>query len=60
MLEGNNCIAKPNLEVLPLTKLNKGLVQFLFIKSFFFKKKMYYQMTKNSAVNRNLTHVTNN
>ena len=36
MSEGNNCIAKLNLEVLPLTKLNKGLVQFLFVKSVFF------------------------
>ena len=60
MPEGDTCIAKPNLEVLPLTKFSKGLVQFLFVKSFFKRKMMYYQMTKNSAVNRNLTHVTNN
>ena len=59
MSEGNVCIANPNLEVLPLTKFSKRLVQFLFVKCFFLKM-MYCQMTKNSAVNRNLTHVTNN
>ena len=54
MSEGNTCTAKSNLEV------SKGLVQFLLVKSIFFEKMMYYQMTKNSAVNRNLTRVTNN
>ena len=36
MLEGNTCIAKPNLEVLPFTKFSKGLIYFLFVRSFFF------------------------
>ena len=34
MLEGNVCIAEPNLEELPLTLCNKGLV------SFYEKKKL--------------------
>ena len=54
MSEGNTCVAEPNLEVLSLTYFGKGLVQFLFVKSFF-KKLIYCQMTKNSLVNRKLT-----
>ena len=34
MSEGNACIEEPNLEVLPLIWFSKGLVQFLFVKSF--------------------------
>ena len=44
MSEGNACIAEPNLEVLPLIWFSKGLVWFLFVKSFF-KKMMNQVMT---------------
>ena len=32
MSEGNNCIAEPNLEVLPLIWFGKGLVSFFLLK----------------------------
>ena len=34
MSDGNDRIAEPNLEVLPLTRFSKRLVYFLFVKSF--------------------------
>ena len=58
-MKGNTSLAEPNLKVLSLRYFGKALVSFLFVKMFF-KTMMYYQMTKNNAVNRNLTHVTNN
>ena len=35
MSEGNTCIADSNLELLPVIWFSKGLVYFLFVKSFF-------------------------
>ena len=32
MSEGNTCIAKPNLEVLPLIQFSKGLISFFLLK----------------------------
>ena len=65
MSEGNTCIAEPNLEVLPLIWFSKGLVQFQFFKIMYVVMTLkvsllHYQMTTNSAVNRNLACVINN
>ena len=69
MSEGNTCIAEPNLEVLPLTKCNKGPVYFYqkildndvrsndtirSIITFAIRRQQ-----NNNAVNRNLTSVLN-
>ena len=32
MSEGNTCITKPNLEVLPLIQFSKGLISFFLLK----------------------------
>ena len=34
MSEGNTCIANPNLDISPLIWFSKGLVSFIFVKSF--------------------------
>ena len=70
MSEGNTCIAEPKLEVLPLRWFSKELANFFLVKSFknwcmerwhlFEVILLYYQMTTNKAVNRNLTSVMNN
>ena len=69
MSEGNTCIAEPNLEVLPLTKCNKGPVSFYqkildndvrsngtirSIITFAIRRQQ-----NNNAVNRNPTSVLN-
>ena len=48
--------------VIPVLKSQtsvKDQFSFFLLKAFF-KKMLYYQMTKNNALNRNLTHMINN
>ena len=52
--------AKPRGINYPYHNSGKDYFCVFLLKVFFFKKKMYHQMIKNGAVNRNLTHVTNN
>ena len=62
MSESNTCIAEPNLEVLPLTKIMEKTSLFFFVLkndvwSFDTLPLLYYQKTTNSAVNRSLASV---
>ena len=52
--------AKPRGINYPYHNSGKDYFCVFLLKVFFLKKKMYHQMIKNGAVNRNLTHVTNN
>ena len=69
MSEGNTCIAEPNLEVLPLRIIQQRTSLVFLLKVF--KNNvwsddtdkvslLHYQMTINSAGNRNLACVINN
>ena len=69
MSEGNTCIAEPNLDLLPLRIIQQRTSLVFLLKIFknnvwsdetYKVSLLHYQMTTNSAVNRNLACVINN